>query len=302
MSQAIKRVLITDPIDKQFVESLRGHGLEVNEKKLSKEQLLVDCRLRLPVLKLIGRAGTGVDNIDVPAATKQGVLVMNTPGANTISAAEHTCALILALSRQIPQAQASLKAGRWDRKLFMGNEVQGKTLAILGLGRIGREVATRMKSFGMTVVGYDPVIPANVIAEFGVKSLSLAEIWPVADYITVHVPLLPETENLINLEVLKKCKKSVNIVNVARGGIVSEPDLLAALKEGLTGGAALDVFTEEPPVSAGLLELLQHPKVICTPHLGASTVEAQERVAADLAEQIGQFITTGKAAGFVNKI
>ncbi|GAU99342.1 hypothetical protein RvY_10361 [Ramazzottius varieornatus] len=315
----IKKVLITDPIDPTFVQCLRNAGCDVDEKKLTKDQLIsqiadydalvvrsgtqvtVDVIAAGKNLKLIGRAGTGVDNIDVPAATKHGVWVMNTPGANTISAAEMTCALILALARQIPQACQTLKDGRWDRKLFMGNELMGKTLAILGLGRIGREVATRMRSFGMTIVGFDPFMPAETAAQYGIQFMAPEQIWPVADYITVHVPLLPETENLVCSEVLVKCKRGVKIINAARGGIVNEKDLLKELESGQVGGAALDVFAEEPP-GPEVQKLLKHSKVVCTPHLGASTTEAQERVAGDLAEQIQQWITTGNAPGFVNKI
>lgn len=212
-----------------------------------------------------------------------------------------TCALILALARQIPQACQTLKDGRWDRKLFMGNELMGKTLAILGLGRIGREVATRMRSFGMTIVGFDPFMPAETAAQYGIQFMAPEQIWPVADYITVHVPLSPETENLVCSEVLVQCKRGVKIINAARGGIVNEKDLLKELESGQVGGAALDVFAEEPP-GPELQKLLKHSKVVCTPHLGASTTEAQERVAGDLAEQIQQWITTGNAAGFVNKI
>lgn len=235
------------------------------------------------------------------AATEHGILVMNTPGSNTISAAEQTCALILTLARHIPQGCASLKEGRWDRKLYMGREILGKTLAIIGLGRVGREVALRMRAFGMRVVGFDPMIPASAVVEFGIEFMDLEQIWPIADFITVHTPLMPATENLVSLDVMKKCKRSVNIINVARGGIVGEADLLQGLNEGYVSGAALDVFTEEPP-TAKLHALLKHPKVICTPHLGASTIEAQERVAVDLAEQIRELLETGKAPGLVNRL
>jgi len=297
---------------------LKKLGLEVHERVLTKEQLIqeipdyqmlvvrsgtqvtADVIAAAKNLKLIGRAGTGVDNIDVPAATKHNVLVMNTPGSNTISAAEHTCSLILSLSRYLPQGYSSLKEGRWDRKLFMGHEVMGKTLAIIGLGRIGREVAIRMKSFGMRCIGYDPIIPAEAVAGIGIEFLPLEKIWPIADFITVHTPLLPETENLVSLDVMRRCKKGVNIINVARGGIVGESDLLAGLNEGLVGGAALDVFTEEPPKSGLLHDLIKHPRVIATPHLGASTTEAQERVAIDLGSQIEMLLETGRAPGLVN--
>ncbi|XP_055337300.1 D-3-phosphoglycerate dehydrogenase-like [Paramacrobiotus metropolitanus] len=319
MRQLIQKVLITDPIDAQFVQALKTLGLDVVQKTLTEEQLLKEIpdyemlivRSGTQVtrkvinagqrLKLIGRAGTGVDNIDVPAATEQGILVMNTPGSNTISACEHTCALILALSRHIPPAYASLKEGRWDRKLYMGHEVMGKTLAIFGLGRIGRELAIRMRAFGMRCVGFDPYIPAEAVAEFGIEFMEPERIWPIADFISIHVPLLAETENLINLEVLHRCKKGVKIINVARGGIVSEADLLTGLNDGQVGGAALDVFSSEPP-SPSVLTLIKHPRVLATPHLGASTVEAQERVAEDLAQQITILLETGRAPGLVNRV
>nr|CAD7411332.1 unnamed protein product [Timema poppensis] len=241
-------------------------------------------------LRVVGRAGTGVDNIDIDAATRKGVIVLNAPGGNSISACELTCALIANLAsdllfRNVASACQSLREGRWDRKLYTGSELHGKTLAVLGLGRIGREVATRMQAYGMRTIGFDPMVTAEGAKSFNVEKLELEEIWPLADYITVHTPLIPQTKNLINNEVLTKCKKGVRIVNVARGGIVDESALLSALKDGRCGGAALDVFVEEPPKHPVTLELIQHPKVVATPHLGASTDEAQQRVAVEIAEQ-----------------
>ncbi|ETN81211.1 4-phosphoerythronate dehydrogenase [Necator americanus] len=189
-----------------------------------------------------------------------------------------------------------MKAGKWARKDFMGEEIFGRTLAILGLGRIGSEVATRLRAFGMRVVGYDPLLTKEQAAAKNIELLSLEEIWPQADFITVHVPLIPETENLINAETLNKCKKGVKIINVARGGIVNEQDLVDALNSGQAGGAALDVFAEEPPKCRLLVE---HPKAICTPHLGASTIDAQLRVAIEIAENIVQF-NNGKMLGVLN--
>jgi len=226
--------------------------------------------------------------------------VMNTPGGNTLSAAEHTCALISSMARNIPQACATLKNGSWDRKLFSGNELMGKTLAILGLGRIGKEVAIRMQSYGVKTIGYDPIIPAEVSREFGVESLSLDEIWPQADFITVHTPLIPQTKNLLNDDVFAKCKKGVRVVNVARGGIIDEQSLLRNLKSGQCGGAGLDVFCEEPPQSDFYRDLFNHPKVVCTPHLGASTSEAQLRVAEEIAEQFVDFFKGTALVGAVN--
>lgn len=206
----------------------------------------------------------------------------SSPGGNTIAACELTCGLILALSRHVAQACTSLKNGVWDRKSYTGNEVYGKTLAIIGLGRIGREVGSRMRAFGMKTIGYDPLVPPEVSATFGIEGLPLHQIWPIADYITFHVPLLPETKDMLNEETLSSCKKGIRVVNVARGGIIDEAALLTALQSGHCAGAALDVYDEEPPTNSSLL---QNKKVLCTPHLGASTKEAQVRVAEEVAQQ-----------------
>ena len=195
-------------------------------------------------LKLVARAGTGVDNIDVEEASNLGILVMNAVGSNTISATELTCAMISALARHLPQAHASMKQEKWERAKFMGTELQGKTLAILGLGRIGREVAFRMKAFGMHIIGYDPIIKAEDAKKWDIDFKSLDEIWPLADFISIHVPLLKETENLINADVMAKCKNGFKVINCARGGIIHEQDLLAALNSGKCSGAALDVFLD----------------------------------------------------------
>lgn len=316
MSLSIKKVLISDAVDASCVKILEDAGVQVTLKTdFTKPELLqaikdydaliVRSATKVTAeviqagasLKVIGRAGTGVDNIDCDAATRQGVLVINAPGGNTLSAAELTCAMIITLSREIPAATASLKSGKWDRKTFMGEELFGKTLAIVGLGRIGREVAVRMQSFGMKTIGFDPLVPAEASREFGVESLSLEEIWPLADYITVHTPLIPQTRNLINKEVFQKCKKGVKIINVARGGIVSEEDLLGALQNGQCGGAGLDVFVEEPPKNTALIA---HPKVVCTPHLGANTKEAQGRVAQEISEQFLALSRGESVPGVVN--
>jgi len=315
---ATPKILISDPVDTVCVEILKKNGFQVDQIKLTKEELLVkikeydglivrsETKVTADVLKaatklrVVGRAGTGVDNVDCVVATERGVLVMNTPGGNTLSAAEHTCALIASMARHIPQGCASLKTGAWDRKLFSGNELYGKTLAILGLGRIGKEVAIRMQSYGMKTIGYDPIIPAEVSREFGVESMSLEQIWPQADFITVHTPLIPQTKHLINDEVFKKCKKGVRLVNVARGGIIDEESLLRNLTSGQCGGAGLDVFVEEPPKSAYYKELLGHPKMVCTPHLGASTSEAQLRVAEEIGDQFVQFFNGTALVGAVN--
>jgi len=236
-------------------------------------------------LKAVGRAGAGVDNINIDAASKNNVIVLNTPGGNSISACELTCLLIGSLARPITPAAASMKNGAWDRKIYSGTELYGKTLAVLGLGRIGREVGIRLRSFGMRVIGFDPVTTEEQAREAGIEKMELEQIWPLADYITVHTPLIPATRNLISAASLAKCEKGVKVINVARGGIINENELYDALESGQCGGAALDVFTEEPPKSEALLKLIQHPKVVATPHLGASTKEAQVRVAVEVAEQ-----------------
>ncbi|KAL8559906.1 hypothetical protein ACOMHN_016952 [Nucella lapillus] len=233
-------------------------------------------------LKIIGRAGTGVDNIDCAEATQRGVIVMNTPGGNTLRAAEHTCTLLISLTRDLARAAQSMKEGRWERKAFMGTELHGKTLAIIGLGRIGREVALRMQAFGMTTIGYDPIIGADVAAEFDTEWLPLEQIWLQADFITVHTPLVPATTNLMNDAVFAQCKRGVRVVNCARGGIIEEAALLRAL---------------EPPQD---LRLVQHPRVTATPHLGASTAEAQSRVAVEIAQQFVDLAQGKKLFGAIN--
>ena len=250
-------------------------------------------------LKVIGRAGVGVDNVDVAAATGKGIIVMNTPGGNTTSAAELTMSLIMALARNIPQAVASLKAGRWDRSKYMGTELSGKVVGVVGLGRIGREVARWCQSFGMTTIGYDPVMAPEVALKEGIQPVTLDELFSRSDYITLHAPKTPETTNLISAANLAKCKDGVRIVNVARGGIVNEKDLLAGLKSGRVGGAALDVFSKEPPPPEAK-DLLEHPNVICTPHLGASTTEAQVNVARDIAVQMCDALENKAFVGVVN--
>lgn len=304
MSINLRSVLISDPVDESCAALLTEYGVPVTTKyKLSKEELVKELqnhdalivRSETKVtadiissssnLRVVGRAGTGVDNIDLQAATRKGIVVLNTPGGNSVSACELTCAVISALARNLVQAGQSMKEGRWDRKLYSGFELFGKTLAVLGMGRIGREVAQRMKSFGMNIIAFDPMLKDGVAESLGFRKVNLDEVWELADYITVHTPLIPQTRNLINATTLGKCKKGVKVVNVARGGIVDEEALLEALKTGQCGGAALDVFTEEPPKSPMLLELIKHPKVIATPHLGASTAEAQQRVAVEIAQQ-----------------
>ncbi|KAK9874547.1 hypothetical protein WA026_005386 [Henosepilachna vigintioctopunctata] len=320
----IKRVLVADAVDAACVDLLENNGVQVDCKyKQTKEELIKnikdydalivrsDTKVTEDVikagknLKVIGRAGAGVDNIDINAATANKIIVLNTPGGNAISACELTCSLITSMARNVIPAAASLKAGRWDRKLYAGHELYGKTLGIVGLGRIGKEVALRMQSWGMKTIGFDPIVSAEEARSFNVESMELEKIWPLADYITVHTPLIPQTRNMINDKVFTACKKGVRIVNVARGGIIHEKDLLAALKDGRCGGAALDVFEQEPPKDPITLEIIQHPNVIATPHLGASTSEAQIRVAVEVSEQILALIGKNKqyteTPGIINR-
>lgn len=317
MPLEIKNVLVCDAVDQSCVDLLKANGIEVDYKlKLSKDVLIneaknydaiivrSDTKITSDVLssgsqgrlKVVGRAGVGIDNIDVEAASKNDVVVLNTPGGNTIAATELTCMLIGTLARPICPAFVSMKEGKWDRKLYSGTELYGKTLAVLGLGRIGREVGMRMKVWGMRVIGYDPITTKEEAALAGIEKMELDEIWPLADYITVHVPLLPSTKNLIASETLSKCKKGVKIVNVARGGVINEEAILDALNDGTCGGAAFDVFEEEPPIAAVTKKLIQHPKVVSTPHLGASTKEAQVKVAVEVSEQF--IALTGKSKEF----
>ncbi len=248
-------------------------------------------------LKVIGRAGVGVDNIDVEAASKRGILVMNTPGGNTISAAEHTMSMLLALSRCIPQANISLKNKQWEKKKFLGTEIFKKTLGIIGLGRIGAEVAKRAQSFGMEIMAYDPYISKVHAREIGVKVVSFEELIKQADYITVHVPLTAETKHIINRNSINQMKEGVKIINCARGGIIDEAALAEAVKSGKVGGAALDVFENEPPFDSPVLGL---ENIIVTPHLGASTEEAQINVARDIALQVLDFLKRGVVRNAVN--
>ena len=248
-------------------------------------------------LKVIGRAGIGVDNIDVPAATRRGIVVMNTPGGNNVTTAELAISMMLASARHIPQANAALRAGRWERSKFVGSEVMGKTLGVIGLGNIGRVVADRAMGLQMKVVAYDPFVTEQT-KPLAVELVSLDELYARSDFITVHVPLLPETKNLIDAAALAKTKPGVRIVNCARGGIVDEQALADAIRSGHVAGAAIDVFAEEPPKADDPLIAL--PQVVATPHLGASTGEAQVNVAIAIAEQVVAFLTRGAITAAVN--
>jgi D-3-phosphoglycerate dehydrogenase len=248
-------------------------------------------------LRVIGRAGTGVDNIDLAAASKKGVVVMNTPGGNTLSAAEHTLSMILALARHIPQATASIKAGRWEKDRFMGTELGDRALGIIGLGNIGAVVAQLAESLGMKVIGHDPYLSPEVAAKKGVELVALDDLYARADFITVHTPLTSSTKNFLNASSFAKMKKGVRIINCARGGIIDEVALHEAIVAGKVAGAALDVFEKEPPGKNPLLELDQ---VICTPHLGASTTQAQVKVSVAVAEQLVEYLLQGTARHAVN--
>jgi D-3-phosphoglycerate dehydrogenase len=247
-------------------------------------------------LRIIGRAGVGVDNVDVAAASRRGIVVANTPGGNTISAAEQTLALMLCLARNIAPAHQTMCEGRWDRKKFTGIELFEKTLGLVGMGRIGTEVARRAASFGMRVLAYDPFLRPERARDLGVESVTLDEIYRQSDFISLHVPMTDETRNMINAQALAKMKKGVRIINCARGGLIDETAALAALKSGQAAGFALDVFEKEPPAKS---EFLDHPNVLKTPHLGASTEEAQIKVSIDIAKTMVDYL---KGKGIRNAV
>jgi D-3-phosphoglycerate dehydrogenase len=301
------RVLIADDMSKKAVEILTGAGFSVDFKVGMKPEELAACigeyhgvgvrsaskisaaTLASPgKLKIIGRAGVGVDNIDVKAATEKGILVINTPQGNAAAAAELAIGLMFALARKIPQASESMRQGIWEKKKFMGAEIAGKTLGVVGLGNIGRHAAERGVGLKMNVIGYDPHPPAQLPA--GVKTVSLDEVITKSDFITLHVPLTPDTKGLFGAATFAKMKKGSYLINCARGGIVDESAVLEALKSGQLAGAALDVFAKEPPEPS---PLFQHENLIASPHLGASTREAQEKVAIELAEVFVGFLKDG---------
>lgn len=264
------------------------HGLVIRSATKITEDLLK----KADRLKVIGRAGTGLDNVDIQAASRKGVVVMNTPGGNTITTAEHTLSMIMALCRNIPQATASLKSNKWEKKKFSGIELFGKTLGVIGLGNIGKHVAQRARGLGMNVVGYDPYMAEEMARSLGVSLAPLDEVYARSDIITVHTPLTPETRHLVNASAIAKMKDGVRLVNCARGGIIKEEDLLDALKSGKVAGAAMDVFENEPPLDNPLLQM---DNVVVTPHLGASTSEAQVNVAVMVANQMVEYLKTGVA-------
>ncbi|HUA38460.1 MAG TPA: phosphoglycerate dehydrogenase [Candidatus Sulfopaludibacter sp.] len=252
-----------------------------------------------PKLRVVGRAGVGVDNVDIEAATQHGTVVMNTPGGNTVTTAELSFAMLLALARKVPQAHTSMAEGKWDRKLFQGTELLGKALGILGMGRIGSEVAKRGKAFGMRVIAYDPYLTEDRARAVGAEfAASVDDVYLTADFITVHMPVTPETKHMLNAAAFAKMKPGVRIVNCARGEIIAENDLIAALESGKVGGAALDVFAVEPLPAEHPYR--RQPNVILTPHLGASTKEAQEKCGIEVAEVVTAYLLTGEVRNAVN--
>lgn len=280
----------------QLAEIISGYqGLAVR----SATKVTADILARASNLKIVGRAGVGVDNIDVKAATEKKVLVINTPQGNATAAAELAVAYIFALARKLPQSTASMKKGEWEKKKFMGVEITGKTLGVVGFGNIGRQAAERGVGLKMNVLAYDPMIPAGATPPAGVTYASFDEIVAKSDFITLHIPLLPETKNLFGAATLSKMKKGACLINCARGGIVDENALYESLKSGHLGGAALDVFEKEP---CGPLPLFELDNVLASPHLGASTKEAQEKVAIELAEVFVDFLKNGKTRNAVNKL
>jgi D-3-phosphoglycerate dehydrogenase len=311
------RVLIADNVSDKGIALLQATpGVEVTVKTgMSPEELRVtvgdydalivrsatkvtaDVLARPGRLRAIGRAGTGVDNIDLDAATRAGVVVMNTPGGNSVAAAELTLAHLIALARNVVQANHELREGRWERKKYVGTEIEGKTIGIVGLGRIGREVARRAKGLRMEVLGYDPYVSTEAAAGFGVQGVPLDDLIARSDFVSLHLPVSDETRHLIDAKRLSTMKPTARLINCARGGLVDEEALLDALDSGRIAGASLDVFETEPPTDRRLIE---HPKVVATPHLGASTREAQERVGTEIAAKIRDYLRTGTILDAVN--
>jgi D-3-phosphoglycerate dehydrogenase len=281
--------------DKDKLADLVGHfdGLAIRSATKVTRKILEQAKH----LKVIGRAGIGVDNVDIPAATAKGVIVMNTPFGNSITTAEHAITLMLALARQIPQADASTQAGKWEKNRFMGVEITGKTLGVIGCGNIGSIVANRAIGLKMKVVAYDPFLPPDRAVALGVEKVELDELIRRADFVTLHTPLTEKTKNVIDGKALAAMRKGVRIINCARGGLEDEVALRAALDSGHVAGAAFDVFTEEP---ATVNPLFGHPNVVCTPHLGAATTEAQENVALQIAEQMSDYLLRGAISNAVN--
>jgi D-3-phosphoglycerate dehydrogenase len=309
------KVLIAEPLSPAATDLFRaqeGWNVVVSDPKSYGEHL-ADCDAlivrsavkvnkdvlaKAPKLRVVGRAGVGVDNVDLPSATAAGVLVMNTPGGNAVSVAEHTLALMLSMARMIPQASATTIAGKWEKKKFLGNELRGKTLGVIGMGNIGRELILRVRGFEMKIIAYDPYVSAQLAADLDVTLVDLAELYRKADYISLHVALTPETEKMLNAEAFAQMKPGVRLVNCARGELIDTDALVDALSAGRIAGAALDVFDPEP-LPAGH-PLWKAPNLIATPHIGGSTEEAQEIVGVRIAEQIVEYLKTGIVINAVN--
>lgn len=310
------KVLIADKLSPQAIDVFKQRGVQADVKTgLSEEELLkiigdyegLAVRSATKVtpkvleagkkLKVVGRAGIGVDNVDIKAATAHGVVVMNTPFGNSVTTAEHALSLMMAMARQIPQANASTHAGKWEKNAFMGVELMGKTLGLIGCGNIGSIVADRAQGLKMKVISYDPFLSPERAKAINVEKVELGDLLVRADFITLHTPMTEQTKNILNKESIAKCKKGVRIVNCARGGLVNEKDLREALDSGHVAGAAFDVFEVEPAKENALFG---HANVICTPHLGASTNEAQENVAVQVAEQMSEYLTVGTVTNAIN--
>ena len=311
------KILVADSVSERAVEILREQeswdvvflpkkaGASVAEEISDADALIVRSATKVTAallakaerLRVIGRAGTGVDNVDLDSATQKGVVVMNTPGGNAVSVAEHTLALLLALARRIPQADALMKQGRWEKKKLEGMELRGKTLGLIGLGQIGSDVARLARAFEMEIIAYDPYVSTLLAGELEVRLASIEEVLKSADFISLHCSATPETRHLINARTLSLAQPGVRIVNCARGELINEADLLAALESGQVAGAALDVFETEPPKES---KLVAHPSVIATPHIAGSTEEAQEIVGIRIAEQVRDFLVSGVARSAVN--
>lgn len=311
------KVFIADDVNEAKLAPLREAGITVvKETKLSPDELVerladadgvivrsatkitADIMDKVDNLRVVGRAGVGVDNIDIKAATERGIVVMNAPDGNTITTAEHTFAILISLARNVPQAHAKLQSGTWDKKSFVGVELHEKTLGIIGLGRIGRHVAKIAKGFGMEVFAFDPFVSEEQANDLDIKIGTLDDVFENADFLSIHTPVTDETRGIIGVDAFSKMKDGVRIVNCARGGLVDEDALLKAIEEGKVAGAALDVYSNEPLESSS--ELLNNPKIITTPHLGASTIEAQQGVALTVAEQVRDYLTTGELRNAVN--
>ncbi|MEO8099503.1 MAG: hydroxyacid dehydrogenase [Acidobacteriota bacterium] len=309
------KILIAEPLSAAGIAALKaqpGWDVVVSNPKeytqhlsdavalLVRSAVKVDAAVlaQAPQLKVIGRAGVGVDNVDLAAAAAAGVVVMNTPGGNAVAVAEHTLGLMLAMARSIPQASASTKSGKWEKKIFQGSELRGKTLGIVGLGAIGREVAKRARAFAMTLIAYDPFVSAETAEAAGVKLVNLSTLYAESDYITLHVAITPDTLGMLNDSAFAQMKRGVRLVNCARGELIDGSALVRAIESGKVAGAALDVFETEPPAAGDALLALA--AVFATPHIGGATGEAQENVGIQIAEQVRDFLTTGVARNAVS--